>query len=210
MPGFSLAPLPRGELFGVNPETGDARISGSLASLAGLETALAGLDPHATEMATKRILAALTIVTFTPGIPLVMIGDEIATVSNHSYRASPELASDNRWSHRHRFSPDAFLQGEAGIGPAGRVLAGFKAMLDLRRSLPWLGQPQVFKTGDRATIGFSAGPITVLANLSQQTVIINRPPATYDLLRREDWDQNVLAPYEFRILANPSPRAEAG
>ncbi|MGI8517384.1 MAG: alpha-amylase family glycosyl hydrolase [Acidimicrobiia bacterium] len=193
----------RGELFQHHQQTGDARISGSLASLAGLESALEDADPAATDLAVDRILAAFAVTIFAGGIPLLMLGDEVGSLSDHSYRADPLLAADNRWSHRHRFSEEAFALAALGIGPEGRVLAGLQSMLELRRSLPPLGQPRTFATGHRATIGFENGPIMVLVNLGQSLAILENPPATHDLLRNEDWQNNVLAPYEFRILTNP-------
>ncbi len=193
----------RGELFQHHPQTGDARISGSLASLTGLEAAELELDPQATDTAVNRILAAFAIVIFSGGIPLLMIGDEIANLSDHGYKADPELVTDNRWSHRHRFSPEAFADAAMGIGPPGRVLAGLQALLALRKSLPPLGNPRPFPTGDRATIGFENGPITVLVNLGRTVAMLESPPASLDLFRDEEWNSNVLGPYEFRILATP-------
>jgi amylosucrase len=45
-----------GSLFSVNPKTNDARISGSLASLCGLEKALLNQDLAAIDMAVARII----------------------------------------------------------------------------------------------------------------------------------------------------------
>jgi amylosucrase len=176
----------RGELFQHHPPTGDARISGSLASLAGLEAALLEIDPKQTELAVGRILAAFAVVLFTAGIPLIMIGDETATLSDHGYRGDPELAGDNRWSHRHRFSPETFSEASAGSGPDGRVLSGLQALLELRRSLPPFPR---------------TGSVTVLVNLSDRLALIERPQASYDVMRQEKWEASVLGPYEFRILA---------
>ena len=48
----------KGALFMYNPTTGDARLSGSLASLAGLETALEHRDTEQADLAIKRIILA--------------------------------------------------------------------------------------------------------------------------------------------------------
>ena len=45
----------RGATFQYNPRTNDRRISGSCASLAGLEQALETKDPAATELAIRRV-----------------------------------------------------------------------------------------------------------------------------------------------------------
>ena len=51
-----LARGSRGATFQSNPKTADRRINGSLASLAGLETALAEDDPRLVDLAVRRIL----------------------------------------------------------------------------------------------------------------------------------------------------------
>lgn len=48
--------IARGMPFGDNPKTGDARVSGSLASLVGLETALGNNDGQACDDAIKTIV----------------------------------------------------------------------------------------------------------------------------------------------------------
>ena len=59
-----------------NHRTGDARISGSLASLAGLETAMERDDPEAIKTATDRILLLHSLILSFGGIPLLYYGDE--------------------------------------------------------------------------------------------------------------------------------------
>jgi amylosucrase len=191
----------RGELFQHHRPTGDARISGSLASLAGLEAALVKIDPQQIDVAVDRILAAFVVVLFTPGIPLLMLGDEIAAISDHSYRANPAHASDNRWSHRHRFSAEEFAAAIGGSGPGGRVLTGLRSLLDLRKSLPPLTAPTPFPTGHRGTIAFEAGTIKVVINLSRSSAILDTSISGWDLLRQEEWSNPVLAPYEYRIIS---------
>src|SRR4029450_2253011 len=52
----------RGEVFQDNPVTGDRRTSGSMASLAGLEDALAADDPDLVDLAVRRILLGHALV----------------------------------------------------------------------------------------------------------------------------------------------------
>ena len=67
----------RGALFQVNEATGDKRISGSFASLAGLERALAEGDAAGIEAAIHRILMGHALITAFGGIPLLYMGDEL-------------------------------------------------------------------------------------------------------------------------------------
>jgi amylosucrase len=193
----------RGELFQKNSETGDARISGSLASLAGLESALEEMDPVALDDAVNRILCAWVVIMMAGGQPMIFLGDEAAPISDHSYQADPELASDNRWSHRRGFSIERFEAASLEGSPEGFVLSGIQRLLELRRTLgiPPSVPPEPLVTGDRGTIGYTRGHITVLANLSRNPAVINSPPHRFDVIRNEIWEGNVLAPYEYRVLS---------
>jgi hypothetical protein len=77
------------------------------------------------------------------------------------------------------------------------------SLLNLRRTLaiPTSVSPELLATGDRGTIGFKRGPITLVANLSRNPAVIDPPEQIFDVVREEPWEGNVLAPYEFRILA---------
>ena len=119
----------RGALFQVNPATGDKRISGSFASLAGLERA-ATADDEA--LAVARILLGHALIASYGGIPLIYMGDEIALLNDWSYRDVPEHAHDSRWVHRPRMDWDRAAAAAAGDGAAGRVLAGTRAILARR------------------------------------------------------------------------------
>lgn len=125
--------------FQDNPETGDVRISGTLASLAGLERALEAADPDLIDLAVQRILLLHAFMLTVIGIPLLYLGDEIAQLNDHGYADDPELAHDNRWSHRPHFSWETLTYSEDGTGPSGRVLAGLRRLLDTRRTVDALG-----------------------------------------------------------------------
>ncbi len=82
----------RGALFQENPETRDARISGSAASLAGVET-----EPEA---GVRRLILLYSVIFAYGGIPLIYMGDELAMRNDPGYLDDPALADDNRWMHR--------------------------------------------------------------------------------------------------------------
>jgi amylosucrase len=90
----------RGEVFQFNPLTGDRRISGTFASLAGLELALESGDEDAVTLAIERILLGFALMASFGGIPLLCMGDEIGLLNDPRYAEQPELAGDNRWLHR--------------------------------------------------------------------------------------------------------------
>src|SRR3954469_22150555 len=90
----------RGARFQVNPATGDARTSGTAASLAGLEAALEQGDEPAVELAIRRILLLHAFAFAHGGLPLVYMGDELGLRNDWSYGEEPGHREDNRWMHR--------------------------------------------------------------------------------------------------------------
>jgi amylosucrase len=87
-------------VFMRNDATGDARICGSLASLAGLEAALENADTNLITAAVNRILLLHSLILSFGGIPLLYNGDALGVVNDYSYRDDPSKSSDNRWIHR--------------------------------------------------------------------------------------------------------------
>ncbi len=90
----------RGLPFGQNYRTGDSRISGSLASLVGLEYALEASDDNACHDAINIILLLHAMIMSFGGIPLLYYGDEIGTINDDAYLNDPHKATDTRWVHR--------------------------------------------------------------------------------------------------------------
>ncbi len=118
----------RGALFQENPATGDKRISGSLASLAGLELAVARGDRPGIALAVQRILMGHALIAAWGGIPLIYMGDEIAMLNDYSYRDVPEHRHDSRWIHRPRMD---WTPPPAG-SPQAQVRAGVRHILARR------------------------------------------------------------------------------
>lgn len=90
----------KGALFSVNPKTNDARISGSLASLCGLERAIEVNDEIAVDYAIRRIIMMQAHSFFIGGIPMLFYGDEAGYTNDYSYLNEPGKNYDNRWMHR--------------------------------------------------------------------------------------------------------------
>lgn len=90
----------RGLPFGENLKTGDARISGSLASLVGLQYALQNDDEQAIEEAIKVILLLHSLILSFGGMPLLYYGDELGTLNDDTYVSDPLKMDDSRWVHR--------------------------------------------------------------------------------------------------------------
>ena len=128
----------RGLVFQENAATGDRRISGTAASLAGLETALASGDPELVELAVRRHLLAHLIALSFGGLPLVWMGDELALRNDPDWALDPEHAADNRWAHRPTM-PWAVAERRHVEGTLEhRVWHALRAAVRVRTSLPAL------------------------------------------------------------------------
>ncbi|TAE60816.1 MAG: DUF3459 domain-containing protein, partial [Bacteroidetes bacterium] len=80
--------------------SGEARISGTAAALAGLQKAQIEADAGKIDMAVGRLTVLNGVTFFMRGIPLIFSGDEIGQLNDFSYLLDPEKALDNRWTHR--------------------------------------------------------------------------------------------------------------
>jgi amylosucrase len=126
----------RGQPFGVNEKTGDARISGSLASLAGLEDAVERNDQDAIDNSINLILLMHSMIMSFGGLPLLYYGDEIGTLNDSSFMQDADKAKDNRWIHRPRIDWEkAELRHRHGTIQQ-RIFSGLQKMIAVRKSTP--------------------------------------------------------------------------
>jgi amylosucrase len=171
----------RGLPFQENPRTGDARISGTAASLAGLEKALAEEGEEEGELAIRRLLLLYGVALAIGGIPLLYLGDELATTNDYAYAADPAKAGDSRWVHR---PATDWLRAERRHDPAtieGRLFAGLRHLIELRKETRALAghETEVVDPGKDALFAFvrrsDGARLLVLANVTdrEQTVAAN-------------------------------------
>ncbi len=113
----------RGLVFQENPATQDRRVSGSLASLAGLEAG----DP----LAPARIRLVHALVLGFGGLPVIWMGDELGLLNDPEWDAVPEHASDNRWVHRQQMPWPA-------PADAHGINASLRELIAARNELPHL------------------------------------------------------------------------
>jgi len=125
----------RGMPFGVNPKTGDARISGSLASLVGLEAAVESGDQKAIDDSVDVILLLHGIIASFGGIPLLYYGDEIGTLNDCTYLQDESKAGDSRWMHRPRIDWETAELRHSHGTVQQRIFDGLKRMIAVRKSV---------------------------------------------------------------------------
>lgn len=123
----------RGLPFGENLKTGDARISGSLASLVGLESALESRDAEAIDAAIKTIVLLHSVLLSFGGLPLLYYGDEIGTLNSLEYLADPSKAADSRWMHRSSLDWNKAKKRRQVGSVEQRIFSALKRMIALRK-----------------------------------------------------------------------------
>jgi amylosucrase len=127
--------LARGRPFGRNDKTGDARISGSLASLVGLETALEQGDEVHVQRSIDQILLLHSLLMSFGGIPLIYYGDELGTLNNEDFINDAEKAQDSRWIHRPVYDWNLAEQRHQRGSVEQRIFDGLKQMIAVRKSI---------------------------------------------------------------------------
>jgi amylosucrase len=131
----------RGVPFQENVESGDMRISGTMASLAGLEQAIEEEDEAKKELAIRRMLLLHGITLSIGGIPLLYLGEEWGTLNDYDFVKDPAKAGDSRWIHRPKMRWDYLEelddQIESGNGSIRkRIFRSIQKLIALRKTLP--------------------------------------------------------------------------
>jgi amylosucrase len=128
----------RGLVFQQNPRTGDRRISGTAASLAGLEAARDGGDDLDVSHGIARVLLAHALAMGWGGVPVLWSGDELGLPNDAAWADETGHESDNRWAHRPRLD---WKRAERRHDPGtveGRVFGGLSHLARVRAALPHL------------------------------------------------------------------------
>jgi hypothetical protein len=159
----------RGLPFQENPKTGDCRISGTCASLAGLEKAVVEEGPEEVEFAIRRILLIHAVIMTVGGIPLVYLGDEIGTMNDYGYRDNPAHQNDSRWTHRPKADWERYARRDDPNTIEGRIYGGFQSLMRLRKENKAFsrGLLKIIQTGNDHVLGYARPDTIVLANFSE-------------------------------------------
>ncbi len=123
----------KGLLYMYNPNSGDGRITGSAASLLGLEKALLQKDTTKIAQAIKKITMLHAIILSFGGIPMIYAGDEIGTLNDYSFLKEKDKKEDSRWVNR----PFQNWQTINTLGkkdsPANQIYATIKNLIAIRK-----------------------------------------------------------------------------
>jgi len=211
-----------GALFSVNPKTQDARISGSLASLCGLEKAVKENDEPAIATAISKIIMMQAHSFFIGGVPMIFYGDEAGYTNDYSYLGDPGKNYDNRWMHR----PTIDWEKNKNIDIAGtieqKMFSATQKLIGIRRQLPevadyknldWLSPHNIHVAGYLRS--YQGKRLFCIFNFSAHTAHLtwylfkeygNPPAQLYDYWQDQlhvvgpDHEYLEIAPYSFFLL----------
>jgi amylosucrase len=212
----------KGALFSVNPKTQDARISGSLASLCGLEKAMEEGSAHEIELSLRKIILMQAHSFFLGGVPMIFYGDEAGYTNDYSYLHDPGKSYDNRWMHR----PVIDWQKNENRKKEGttehRVFSSTQKLISIRKklellgdykNLTWLTPHNIHVAGYVRT--FENQRLFCVFNFSKETAFLtwfafkqhgNIPSKMYDHWREKevimgpDHEYLIIEPYSFYLL----------
>jgi amylosucrase len=211
-----------GTTFQFNPKTNDRRVNGSLASLAGLETAPTPSRGQAVtqatwdkvDMAIRRILLLHNVIFAFGGMPLIYMGDEIGLLNDYSYLEDPHLANDSRWIHRPFMDWDKAAERHDPQTISGRIYGGLCQLIQARQRTELLHAETAVTpiwTHNDHILGLlrhsPRGRLLILANVTEQPQTMSRERLKqlnfdgllHDQLTQQPinmWSDPALEPYQ--------------
>ncbi len=206
--------------FQEDPATGEARISGTCASLTGLEKGLREDDEEEIDLAIRRILLIHGIILTIGGVPLLYLGDEIGMLNDYTYEEIPARIGDTRWVHRSTFDVERAEQRRDRTSIPGRIYQGLLRLIQIRQqNLAFTrSETEIVDTGNPHVFGYfcthDENSVLVLANFSEAEQPIEGRRLRMLGLRKSVVDlvagRTIVAthtlamePYDFMVLARP-------
>ncbi len=125
--------------FQQNPVTGDCRVAGMLASLAGVDKAEAEQNQQHLDHALARIYLLNSIILSIGGLPLLYMGDELGLRNDYSYVNDPAKKDDSRWVNRVAVTESQLAEATQAKTLSGRIYQQLQHLVKTRASLPVLG-----------------------------------------------------------------------
>lgn len=213
----------RGMPFQEDRTTGEARISGTCASLVGLEKALEERDEQEIDMAIRRIHLIHGVILTIGGIPLLYLGDEIGMLNDYEYEKQVDRIGDTRWLHRSAFDWERAAQRRDPETVPGRIYQGLLRLIQIRQqNLAFdRAETEIVETGVEHVFGYFRTngdySVLVLANFSEHAQTIEGRRLRLLGLRKSVVDlvagRTIVAahalelePYDFMVLTRPASR----
>ena len=186
----------RGRPFGRNEKTGDARISGSLASLVGLETALETNDEKLIDDCCKHIVMLHSLIMSFGGIPLLYYGDELGTLNDYGYQQDEHISNDSRWLHRPKMNLKTSERRHMRGAIENRIFENLRKMISIRkdtRAFADFNNREILDLSNEALFGFvrfnyenPVDKVLVLANFSSNPQKVGMDELSFSPYIRSD------------------------
>lgn len=212
----------KGALFGTNPKTGDARISGTLASLCGLEKAIEDKNERAVVESIQKIILMQAHSFFIGGIPMIYYGDEVGYTNDYSYLFDESKSYDNRWMHRPIIDWAKNNQRKNIKSIEGKIFSATQKLIQIRREhnvFEDLNNIKWMETNNKSIAGFirysKQNQIICLFNFNRTNQTISAKTLVdqqlFSLTCKNLWNDSIVdfnkgnelihfEPYEFKIL----------
>lgn len=126
----------RGELYNSDPESGDARLCGTTASLCGIEKAAFEKDTEALEKAVRLDLMLHAYMLSQSGIPVIYSGDEIGQENDYTYHENPRKWDDSRYLHRGDFRWELEKKRSVKGSLQEKIFDGIRKLETIRAQYP--------------------------------------------------------------------------
>lgn len=200
-----------GELYEFNPKTLDARNSGTMASLCGLEKGLKHNNQEEIDLAIKRILLLNSIMISYSGIPMLYSGDEVGQLNDWSYKEDKDHENDSRWLHRAKFDWNVLNKLKNSDSIESKIQSSIKNMINTRKSFDIFDsniKSNVLDFNDSRIFSFERNDkLFCISNFTEQDVYLSSEHYEYklykgkykNLLTNKDIYVNekiILKPYE--------------
>ncbi|WP_420320719.1 alpha-amylase family glycosyl hydrolase [Flagellimonas sp.] len=168
-----------GLLFMYNPKTGDGRITGSAASLLGLETGLDKKDTDLIKESISKIVLLHGIILSYGGIPLIYAGDEIGTLNDYSFLEEADKKDDSRWVNRPKQNWDVISRLKDQKLPQSQIFHALKKLISTRKKHPVFADHNnlvIHHTGNDHIFAFErtgdSESLLVLANFDEREQVV--------------------------------------
>lgn len=169
-----------GLLFMYNPKTGDGRITGSAASLLGLEKGILQNDKALIDQSISKIIMLHGITFAFGGIPLIYAGDEIGTLNDYSFRDDEAKKGDSRWVNRPMQDWDTISKLNDKTLPQSQIFHTLQKLVKIRKENPVFADNNdlaLFYTGNDHILAFERSNGTgqgllVLCNFDEKPQVI--------------------------------------
>ena len=180
----------RGEIY-ENPETQEAELCGTTASLAGIERFDYEGNADGVSRGIRYDVTLHALLLSLPGIPVLRSGDEIGQLNDYTYKADPSKAADPRWLHNGHFNWTLAQNRADAETIQGRIFNSLEQLEAIRNSHSAFA-PEIpahtLETWDKALLALvketEHEKLICLYNFSDQDKVawINEQDGTYENL----------------------------